>query len=89
MKALQVVAVGRRHASSEEYDDSALEVAFDAIQRRAMMLQAMDPEVAERLRTLATQLDAKMLRERPRQMTAKGARFGPRSSSVSKSEARR
>jgi len=40
--------------------DSALEVAEDAILRRARILDGQDPEIAEALRTLVTRLKPSM-----------------------------
>lgn len=47
---------GEQVSFSNESVDSALDVAVDAIARRARLLEAAEPEVARALRTLATNI---------------------------------
>lgn len=46
---------------TNETIDSALDAAVDAIARRARVLDACDPEIAEAMRELATKLRPEML----------------------------
>lgn len=45
---------------TRDHIETALEIAVDTLTRRARVLEAQDPEVAEALRTIATRIDLTM-----------------------------
>lgn len=55
----------RRYRVSPEDAQAALDVAEDALLRRARLLEASDPGVATALRQLALRIDAAFIREEP------------------------